>query len=63
MGPRAKRARIPKQVLEKDSDGIMNLQELSQLVRDLCRQFNFDRDAWKNMVAAIADHALRIDRL
>ena len=63
IGPKAKRARVPKQVLEKDKDGMMNMIEMSQLVRDLCRQFNFDREAWKQVVGAIGDHAQRIDRM
>ena len=61
--PRAKRARLPKLVLEKDTDGIMDLLEMSRLVRDLCRQHNFDREAWQRSVDAALDHAKRLDRL
>ena len=41
----------------------MDLQQLSQLVRDLCRQHEMDRVAWRNMVDASTDHAQRIDQL
>ena len=59
----AKRARVPKQVLEKDTAGMMDQLELSRLVRDLCRQTTMDRDAWKEVVSAIQDHAKRVDSL
>ncbi len=52
---------MPKQVLEKDTAGIMDQVEMSQLVRDLCRQITLDREAWKEVVSAIQDHAKRID--
>ena len=60
-GPRAKRARVPKMVLDKDMDGAMDLVEVSRLVRDLCRQHAFDREAWKQIVETTSDHAKRID--
>ena len=41
----------------------MDLQQMSQLVRDLCRQHEMDRVAWRNMVDASTDHAQRIDQL
>ena len=62
-GPRAKRPRIPREVATKDSDGPGDFTEMSQLVRDLCRQWTFDRTAWKDMVAAFDDHARRLDQL
>ena len=63
VGARAKRARVPDVVPSKDNDGPMDVTELSRLVRDLCRQYNFDRTAWFNMVNITNDHASRIDTL
>ena len=41
----------------------MELQALSRLVRDLCRQHELDRAAWREFVDAANDHAKRIDTL
>ena len=62
-GPRAKRAKLPREVDAKDTDGAMAIVDLSRLVRDLCRQHYFDREAWQEMITANQDHAQRIDGL
>ena len=62
-GPRAKRARQPEQVKTKDKDGAMNITELCQFVRDLMRQHDLDRVAWRGMEEVVSDHAKKIDNL
>ena len=62
-GPRAKRARQPEQVKSKDQAGAMNITELSQFVRDLMRQHDLDRVAWRGMEEVVNDHAKKIDNL
>ncbi len=41
----------------------MDMVELSRYVRDLCRQHDFDREAWKQLVETTGDHAKRLDHL
>ena len=62
-GPRAKRARIPKTVPERDTDGPMSITELSRLVRDFCRRYAHDREGWKDIVCCSVDHAKRLAAL
>ena len=62
-GPRAKRARQPQQVQTKDKDPAMDVTELSQFVRDLMRQHDLDRVAWRNFEDVVNDHAKKIDVL
>ena len=62
-GPRAKRARAPQRVETPDTDGAGSLLEVSRLVRDLCQQVDFDRAAWRDLVATTTDHAQKIDHL
>ena len=54
---------MPDVVQSKDVDGPMDIKQMSQLVRDLCRQHEMDRVAWSNLVEANVDHAHRIDQL
>ena len=61
MGPRAKQAKMPVEVREKETGGAMDAAELSQLVRDLCRQHNFDRAALQETVDSLKDHAKWLD--
>ena len=46
------RAQAPQDVASKDVDGPMTLTEVSQFVRVLCRQREFDRVAWQQTVSA-----------
>ena len=62
-GPRAKRLRVPRLLMEADSDDAMDIKSLSQFVRDLCRQHKFDREAWKETAETINDHACHVDEL
>ena len=41
----------------------MEVQALSRLVRDLCRQHELDRMAWKDFAETANDHAKRLDAL
>ena len=45
-------AQTPEVVSTKDGAGPMTLTEVSQFVRDLMRQHEFDRAAWVKIVAA-----------
>ena len=68
VAPRARsrsliRARVPEVVGQKDSDGATTFVEVSQLVRDLCRQHDFDRAAWKRIVDASNSQADRLEAL
>ena len=60
-GPRAKRTKVPKTLMEADKEDAMDLKSLSQFVRDLCRQYKLDRVAWEETAETINDHASRID--
>ena len=57
------RARVPDVVDQKDSGGATTFIEVSQLVRDLCRQHDLDRAAWKRIVEASNGHADRLEAL
>ena len=54
---------MPTAVTMKDMDPAMDATSLSRLVRDLCRQHDYDRVAWQESVSAVADHAQRLDTL
>ena len=41
----------------------MDAVELSQLVRDLCRQHELDRATWHETIESLNDHAKKIDVL
>ena len=62
-GPRAKRSKMRAEVQEKDQGGAMDAVELSQLVRDLCRQHELDRATWQETIDSLNDHAKKIDVL
>ena len=53
-------AQTPEVVSAKDGGGPMTLIEVSQFVRDLMRQHEFDRVAWVNIVAASQNQAQRL---
>ena len=57
------RARVPDVVGAKDTGDAATLLELSQLVRDLCRQHDLDRMGWVQAAAAINHQADRIEVL
>ena len=54
---------MPEAVGQKDTGAAMPIDQLSQLVRDLCRQHDLDRPAWKRIVAASDNHADRLEAL
>ena len=51
-GAKAKRMKMPNQVIQKDADGAMTIDEVSSLVRGLCRQHDLDRLGWQDLVEA-----------
>ena len=57
------RACVPDIVGVKDAGGAATLVELSQLVRDLCRQHDLDRVGWVQAAAASDRQADRIEAL
>ena len=63
MGPAAKKPKPPEMVVDKDVEGPMDTTEMSRLVRDLCRQHEFDRVGWQNMSETVTDHATKLDNL